>query len=145
MLGRFEEARHEMQLLIDMYETERDGPIAGLTTRDPKVSICNFVDVGQDGNTHGSMISRGSTIPACARAASIAIAGWGRTIARPPRESMTFGMPHFVKRAYDTAAWVIRRLLCFSRCSIRKIRKRVSLDNPSSDRTSHPITTATRP
>ena len=45
MLGRFEEARHEMQLLIDMYETERDGPHAGLTTRDPKVSICTLLGI----------------------------------------------------------------------------------------------------
>jgi class 3 adenylate cyclase len=45
VLGRFEEARDQMQLLIDMYETERDGPHAGLTTRDPKVSICTLLGI----------------------------------------------------------------------------------------------------
>ena len=40
LLGRFESARDEMQSLIDMYDPERDGPKAGVTTRDPKVSIC---------------------------------------------------------------------------------------------------------
>jgi class 3 adenylate cyclase len=45
VLGRFEEARHEMQLLIDMYETERDGPHTALTTRDPKVSTCTLLGI----------------------------------------------------------------------------------------------------
>jgi hypothetical protein len=47
VLGRFEEARHEMQLLVDMYDTERDGPRARLATRDPKVSICTLLGICQ--------------------------------------------------------------------------------------------------
>jgi len=43
LLGRFEQARQEMQLVIDMYDVERDGPHAGLSTRDPKVSICTVL------------------------------------------------------------------------------------------------------
>jgi hypothetical protein len=38
LLGRFEAAREELQLLLAMYEPERDGPHNALTTRDPKVS-----------------------------------------------------------------------------------------------------------
>jgi len=45
VLGRFAEARHEMELLLEMYETERDGPQAALTTRDPKVSICTLLGI----------------------------------------------------------------------------------------------------
>jgi len=43
LLGRFERAREEMQLVVDMYETERDSPHAGMSTRDPKVSICTVL------------------------------------------------------------------------------------------------------
>jgi hypothetical protein len=43
LLGHFEQARAEMQLVIDMYEVELDGPHAGTSTRDPKVSICTFL------------------------------------------------------------------------------------------------------
>ena len=40
LLGRFTEARQEMQLVIDMYDPEHDAPYAGVSTRDAKVSIC---------------------------------------------------------------------------------------------------------
>jgi len=39
LFGHFEPACREMQILVDMYNPERDGPNAGLSTRDPKVSI----------------------------------------------------------------------------------------------------------
>jgi class 3 adenylate cyclase len=43
--GRFEPAREEMQNIIDMYDVERDGPHAGMTTRDSKVSICTLLGI----------------------------------------------------------------------------------------------------
>jgi class 3 adenylate cyclase/predicted ATPase len=39
LFGHFEAASQEMRELIDMYDPERDGPNAGMSTRDPKVSI----------------------------------------------------------------------------------------------------------
>ncbi len=39
LFGDFEDARKEMQSLVDTYDPERDGPNAGMSTRDPKVSI----------------------------------------------------------------------------------------------------------
>jgi class 3 adenylate cyclase len=45
LLGHFEQAREEMQLVIDMYEAEHDGPHAGTSTRDPKVSICTVLGI----------------------------------------------------------------------------------------------------
>jgi class 3 adenylate cyclase len=39
LFGDFEAARQEMQSLVDIYDPERDGPNAGMSTRDPKVSI----------------------------------------------------------------------------------------------------------
>ena len=41
--------------------------------------------------------------------------------AASPSEYEPLNMSHIAIRAYDAAAWVIRRLFCFSRCSIRKI------------------------
>ena len=43
ILGRFEEAREELELLLSIYEPERDGPQYALTTRDPKVSGCTVL------------------------------------------------------------------------------------------------------
>jgi len=40
LLGRFTNAREEMQVVIDMYDPEHDTPSTGVSTRDPKVSIC---------------------------------------------------------------------------------------------------------
>lgn len=40
--GHFEPACEEMQQVLDMYEPERDGPRAGMSTRDSKVSICTL-------------------------------------------------------------------------------------------------------
>src|SRR5262245_8017675 len=45
LLGRFEAARWQMQNLIDMYDTVRDGPQAGMSTRDPKVSTCTLLGI----------------------------------------------------------------------------------------------------
>jgi class 3 adenylate cyclase/predicted ATPase len=45
LLGRFDEAREAMRLLLDIYDVERDGPRAALTTRDPKVSICTLLGI----------------------------------------------------------------------------------------------------
>jgi predicted ATPase len=45
LLGRFDSARGEMQSLIDMYVPERDGPSAGMSIRDPKVSTCAFLGI----------------------------------------------------------------------------------------------------
>ena len=39
LFGNFEASRKEMQSLVDMYDPEREGPNAGMSTRDPKVSI----------------------------------------------------------------------------------------------------------
>ena len=39
LFGNFEAARNEMQGLVDMWNPERDGPNAGMSTRDPKVAI----------------------------------------------------------------------------------------------------------
>jgi class 3 adenylate cyclase/predicted ATPase len=45
LLGRFEAAREDMQRIIDMYELDRDGPQAGMSTRDPKVSTCTLLGI----------------------------------------------------------------------------------------------------
>jgi class 3 adenylate cyclase len=42
LLGRFTNAREEMQVVIDMYDPEHDRPYVGMSTRDPKVSICTL-------------------------------------------------------------------------------------------------------
>src|SRR5262249_10337974 len=42
LLGRFADANDDMQSFLSIYDFERDGPQAGLTTRDPKVSICTM-------------------------------------------------------------------------------------------------------
>jgi class 3 adenylate cyclase/predicted ATPase len=39
LFGNFEAARQEMQSLVDLYDPQRDGPNAGMSTRDPIVSI----------------------------------------------------------------------------------------------------------
>ena len=43
--GHFVEARDELQLFLQMYNVERDGPHAALTTRDPKVSVCTMLGI----------------------------------------------------------------------------------------------------
>ena len=40
LLGGFAKAHEEMQLVIEMYDPDHDAPHAGVSTRDPKVSIC---------------------------------------------------------------------------------------------------------
>lgn len=45
LLGNFESAREEMQSLLDMYTPERDGPNAGMSTRDPKVSTSTVLGI----------------------------------------------------------------------------------------------------
>jgi class 3 adenylate cyclase len=45
LLGRFADANDDMQSFLSMYDPERDGPQAGLTTRDPKVSICTMLGI----------------------------------------------------------------------------------------------------
>jgi class 3 adenylate cyclase len=45
LLGHFEQARHAMQLVIDMYDLEHDAPHSGISTRDPKVSICTLLGI----------------------------------------------------------------------------------------------------
>jgi class 3 adenylate cyclase/predicted ATPase len=45
LLGRFEAAREDMQRIVDMYKLERDGPAAGMSTRDPKVSTCTLLGI----------------------------------------------------------------------------------------------------
>ncbi len=45
LLGRFEGAREDMQRIVDMYEVDRDGPHAGMSTRDPKVSTCTLLGI----------------------------------------------------------------------------------------------------
>jgi hypothetical protein len=45
LLGRFEIARTEMEAMLDIYDRVRDGPETGLTTRDPKVSICTVLGI----------------------------------------------------------------------------------------------------
>jgi hypothetical protein len=47
LMGRFESARENMQNLIDMYDAERDGPHAGMTTRDPMAAMSTFLGVCQ--------------------------------------------------------------------------------------------------
>jgi len=46
LLGNFEQAREEMQHIVNMYDLDRDGPHAGMTTRDSKVSICTLLGIG---------------------------------------------------------------------------------------------------
>jgi class 3 adenylate cyclase len=43
LLGRLKEAREEMQLVLDLYDVERDRPYQGMSTRDPKASICTVL------------------------------------------------------------------------------------------------------
>ena len=43
LLGRFKQAREEMQLVLDIYNAERDRPNRGMSTRDPRVSICTVL------------------------------------------------------------------------------------------------------
>jgi class 3 adenylate cyclase len=45
LLGRLEAARDEMQLLLAIYDAERDGPRAALTTRDPKIAACTVLGI----------------------------------------------------------------------------------------------------
>ncbi len=45
LLGRFADANDDMQSFLSMYDHDRDGPQAGLTTRDPKVSICTMLGI----------------------------------------------------------------------------------------------------
>ncbi|MPZ36477.1 MAG: AAA family ATPase [Rhizobiales bacterium] len=45
LLGRFEAAREDMQRIVDMYQLDRDGPHAGMSTRDPKVSTCTLLGI----------------------------------------------------------------------------------------------------
>ena len=45
LLGRFAAAREDMQRIVDMYELDRDGPHAGMSTRDPKVSTCTLLGI----------------------------------------------------------------------------------------------------
>jgi class 3 adenylate cyclase/tetratricopeptide (TPR) repeat protein len=45
LLGRLDEAREAMELMLEVYDRERDGPHAGLTTRDPKVSVCTLLGI----------------------------------------------------------------------------------------------------
>jgi class 3 adenylate cyclase len=43
LLGRLKQAREEMQLVLDLYDVERDRPYKGMSTRDPKASICTML------------------------------------------------------------------------------------------------------
>jgi class 3 adenylate cyclase len=43
LLGRFKQAREEMQLVLDIYHAERDRPNRGMSTRDPRASICTVL------------------------------------------------------------------------------------------------------
>jgi hypothetical protein len=43
LLGRFVSARNDFQQLLDLYESDRDGPEASLTARDPKVSVATLL------------------------------------------------------------------------------------------------------
>jgi class 3 adenylate cyclase len=45
LLGRFEVARQYMETLIKMYDVERDGPQAGMTTRDPRAAMSTFLGI----------------------------------------------------------------------------------------------------
>jgi class 3 adenylate cyclase/tetratricopeptide (TPR) repeat protein len=45
LLGRFEAAREHMQSLLDMYDAGRDGPLAGMTTRDPRAAMTTFLGI----------------------------------------------------------------------------------------------------
>jgi class 3 adenylate cyclase len=45
LLGCFDAARQDMQELVDMYDLERDGPDAEMTTRDPKAAMNTFLGV----------------------------------------------------------------------------------------------------
>ncbi len=45
LLGRFAAAREDMQRIVDMYQLDRDGPHAGMSTRDPKVSTCTLLGI----------------------------------------------------------------------------------------------------
>jgi class 3 adenylate cyclase/energy-coupling factor transporter ATP-binding protein EcfA2 len=40
--GRFARANDDLRSFLDTYDATRDGPEAGLTTRDPKVSVCTI-------------------------------------------------------------------------------------------------------
>jgi class 3 adenylate cyclase len=43
LLGHLKQAREEMQLVLDLYDVERDRPYQGMSTRDPKASICTVL------------------------------------------------------------------------------------------------------
>ncbi len=43
--GRFAAAHDNLRSFLDMYDAERDGPEAALTTRDPKVSVCTILGI----------------------------------------------------------------------------------------------------
>jgi class 3 adenylate cyclase/tetratricopeptide (TPR) repeat protein len=45
LLGRFDQAREELEQLIDIYTADRDGPHAALTARDPKVAACTSLGI----------------------------------------------------------------------------------------------------
>jgi class 3 adenylate cyclase len=63
LLGNFESAREEMQGLLEMYAPERDGPNAGMSTRDPKVSTAVMLGVCLTVMGHldaGAAMSRGA-------------------------------------------------------------------------------------
>jgi class 3 adenylate cyclase len=43
LLGHLKQAREEMQLVLELYNVERDRPYQGMSTRDPKASICTVL------------------------------------------------------------------------------------------------------
>jgi len=45
LLGRFPNARDAMQLVVDMYDADLDGPHVGISARDAKVSICTLYGI----------------------------------------------------------------------------------------------------
>jgi hypothetical protein len=45
LLGRFQDACEDMRLLVEIYDGERDGPQAALTTRDPKMGACTVLGI----------------------------------------------------------------------------------------------------
>jgi hypothetical protein len=45
LLGGFEQAREDMQSLLEIYDGQRDGPEAGLTSRDPKMAAYTVLGI----------------------------------------------------------------------------------------------------
>jgi predicted ATPase len=45
LLGGFEQAREDMQHLLEIYDGQRDGPEAGVTTRDPKMAAYTMLGI----------------------------------------------------------------------------------------------------